>query len=82
MDTTSIVAIVVAIIGAMATIISTRSQIKTGYNQVQEELKAHNKLQDERINSLTKQVEKHNQIVERTYKLEARVDVLEHNQKG
>lgn len=77
MDTTSIVAIIVAIIGAAATIIGTRMQIKQSYNQVQEDLKAHNRLQDERIKNLTDTVNKHNQIIERTYKLETKVDYME-----
>lgn len=32
---------------------------------------------EERINELSKKVDKHNQVVERTYKLETKVGVLE-----
>lgn len=34
-----------------------------------------------KIDNLTKQVEKHNQVIERVYKLEGRVDALEKEQK-
>ena len=39
-----------------------------------------NKLTNYRIEQLEKKVEKHNNVVERFYKLEVRVDELEHQQ--
>jgi hypothetical protein len=71
--------VIVAIIGALATITATVLTVRAGNKKIQQDLAAHNAVQDERIQTLTKQVEKHNQLVERTYKLEARVDVLEHS---
>lgn len=36
---------------------------------------------EERIKALTEEVKKHNSLVERTYKLEAKVEILEDNLK-
>ena len=74
MDTT----VIIALIGAVATIAGTIITVRGGQRKIQQDLREHNAVQDERIQTLTRQVEKHNQIVERTYKLEARVEVLEH----
>lgn len=78
MDTT----VIIALIGAVATLAGTVITVRGGNKRIQQDLREHNAVQDEKISNLTKQVEKHNSLVERTYKLEARVDVLEHNQKG
>lgn len=78
MDTT----VIIALIGAVATITGTMITVRGGQRKIQQDLREHNAVQDEKICNLTKQVEKHNQIVERTYKLEARVEILERNQKG
>lgn len=75
MDTT----VLIAVIGAVATITGTIITVRGGQRKIQQDLREHNAVQDERIQTLTRQVEKHNQIVERTYRLEARVDVLEHD---
>ena len=40
------------------------------------ELDKHNAVQDERIRHLTEQVEKHNSVIERTFKLEQEVSDL------
>jgi uncharacterized protein YneF (UPF0154 family) len=76
MDTT----VLIAIIGAIATIVGTIITVLGGQKQIREDLRAHNEVQDERIRTLTKTVEKHNSLIERTYKLEARVDALEKRQ--
>lgn len=75
MDTT----VLIAVIGAVATITGTIITVRGGQRKIQQDLREHNAVQDERIQTLTRQVEKHNQLVERTYRLEARVDVLEHD---
>lgn len=46
-------------------------------NQIDAKLDKHLAVLDERIDNLTKTVDKHNNLVCRTYDLEARVKVLE-----
>lgn len=49
--------------------------------KMQGEMKTHQAVFDERLKELTKQVEKHNSVIERTYAVEKQIDVLTEKQK-
>ena len=65
----SVVSGVISIIVALIAVISSN-------NSIVAEIRTHNAVQDEKITSLTKAVEKHNSVLERTYKLEQDVAVI------
>ena len=73
MDTNLLITVLTSFVTICTTILTVRS----GNDKVMTELEKHNIVQDERISSLTKQVEKHNNVVERMYRLEEKVEVLE-----
>ena len=73
MDTNLLITVLTSFVTICTTILTVRS----GNDKVMTELEKHNLVQDERISNLTKQVEKHNNVVERMYRLEEKVDVLE-----
>lgn len=73
MDTNLLITVLTSFVTICTTILTVRS----GNDKVMTELEKHNLVQDERISNLTKQVEKHNNIVERMYRLEEKVEVLE-----
>ncbi len=70
-------AIAVCICTGIFTIISTILTVYAGNVKIQHDLKSHNAVQDERIKQLTQQVEKHNRVVERVFKLEEDVKHLQ-----
>ena len=63
--------IVTALITAGVTLIGTTITVAGGNKKISNELDKHNAIQDERISELTRRVELHNQVVERTYRLES-----------
>jgi len=69
---TIIGAIISAVAAIAVCIINTNSQNK----KILSELDKHNAVQTEQITQLKEQVHKHNNIIERTYKLEKDVAVL------
>ncbi len=69
---TIIGAIISAVAAIAVCIINTNSQNK----KILSELDKHNAVQTEQITQLKEQVHKHNNIIERTYKLERDVAVL------
>lgn len=73
MDTNLLITILTSFVTICTTILTVRS----GNDKVMTELEKHNLVQDERISNLTKQVEKHNNVVERMYRLEEKVETLE-----
>lgn len=73
MDTNLLITVVTSFVTICTTILTVRS----GNDKVMTELEKHNLVQDERISNLTKQVEKHNSVVERMFKLEEKVETLE-----
>lgn len=73
MDTNLLITVLTSFVTICTTILTVRS----GNDKVMTELEKHNLVQDERISNLTKQVEKHNNVVERMYRLEEKVEVLE-----
>lgn len=64
--------ICVAICSLIGVIYSSRKQ----YDRTIAEIAKHNAVVDEKIDTLTKRVDKHNNLVERTYKLEAQVEMM------
>lgn len=52
------------------------SQLEQQQRDIMAQLEQHNAVQDERIRTLSDRVDAHNRVVERTYKLEGRVDCL------
>lgn len=77
MDASVIVAIVTGVgtlIGVIITSLASNSKIDAKLDRQQAVFEAH---VTEQLEQLRKQVEKHNQVIERTYKLEARVKILE-----
>lgn len=52
------------------------SQLEQQQRDIMSQLEQHNAVQDERIRTLSDRVEAHNKVVERTYKLEGRLDCL------
>lgn len=73
MDTNLLITVLTSFVTICTTILTVRS----GNDKVMTELEKHNLVQDERISNLTKQVEKHNNVVERMYRLEEKVETLE-----
>lgn len=70
MDSTIIVAIISGLCVAIPSVIATVSSNKRNNDLIQY-----------RIEELTKRVEKHNSVIERTYKLEGRMEEVEHDIK-
>lgn len=75
--TAIIVAVVTGIFTLTGTVITVAVGQRKTRSEIETQLDKHNAIQDERIKTLTKQVEKHNQVVERVYKLEEDVKHLE-----
>lgn len=70
-------AIIVALITLVGTVITVLVSNSSTRHSIMTQLDKHNAVQDERIRTLTDRVEKHNNVIERTYKLEQKVDDLE-----
>ncbi len=76
MDTSIIVAVVsggLALAGTLATVWGSQKRLR---DDIMSQLSQHNAVQDERIRVLTESVERHNNVIERTYQLEGRVECL------
>ena len=69
--------LLITVLTSFVTICTTILTVRNGNDKVMTELEKHNLVQDERISNLTKQVEKHNSVVERMYRLEEKVETLE-----
>lgn len=52
------------------------TQLERQQRDIMAQLEQHNAVQDERIRTLSDRVETHNQVIERTYRLEGRMDCL------
>lgn len=70
-------AIIVSILSGVFTLTGTIITNIVSRNKIQNDLALHNAVQDEKIETLTKQVEKHNNVVERLYRIEEDVKHLE-----
>ena len=69
-------AVVCALIGAAASLAAAVMSVRAAEARFRRELETHSAVQDERIANLTEEVRKHNQLVERTYRLESEVRLL------
>lgn len=49
--------------------------------KMQSNMETHQAVFDERLKDLTRQVEKHNSVIERTYEVETQIDVLKEKQR-
>lgn len=49
--------------------------------KMQSNMETHQAVFDERLKDLTRQVEKHNSVIERTYEAETQIDVLKEKQR-
>lgn len=63
--------IATALITGGITLLGTTLTVMGGNKKISNELDKHNAIQDERIAELSRRVELHNQVVSRTYNLEA-----------
>lgn len=84
MDSAIWVAIITGLISLIGTVITVTMANKQTLNSLSEQSKLADekingriKVIEEKIDNLSKRVEKHNSMVERTYSLESRVSVLE-----
>ena len=73
-EITSILAAIIS--GAFAIIVAVINT-NTNMQKILSAIDKHNAIQDEKIAELIRRVEKHNNLIERTYALEARVSKLE-----
>ena len=78
---------VLALAGTIVTVLSTNKQTLAALDKKSElsdakletELRKHQAVTDTKIDELTRKVEKHNNMIERMYQLEGRMDEAEHN---
>lgn len=70
-------AVIVSILSGVFTLTGTIITNIVSRNKIQNDLALHNAVQDEKIETLTKQVEKHNNVIERLYRVEEDVKHLE-----
>lgn len=70
-------AIAVALITGFFALLGTYLTVKSGYNDIMNELKIHQAVQDEKIENLTKEVRKHNDFAVKIPLLEQRIGQIE-----
>jgi len=68
--------VLVALITGGFALMGTWITVWTGNKRIMAELEKNEALQDERIAALSKKVEKHNNVVERLYIAEGKIDLL------
>lgn len=76
MDVAISTALITGLLTLSGTLVTVWGSQKKLRDDITAQLSKHNAVQDERIKTLTEKVEKHNNVVERTYQLEGRVDCL------
>ncbi len=77
MDVEIWVAIIAAVASVVGVVIASVCTTRKANADILTNLEASQQATNIKIEQLTKEVEKHNQVVERTYKLEGRVTALE-----
>ena len=77
-----ITALISGVSAAAAAIIVAVVQSRAQYNAVIAEMSKRDALQAQRIEQLEKKMDKHNQLIERTYKVEESVKLLEKDIKA
>ena len=70
MDASIIVAIVTGIVTILSVVLTTRASAKETDAKIEKQQAVFEAIVTERISALTAKVEKHNTVIERTYKLE------------
>ena len=83
----AIVVAVISLIGTVITVLAANRHTLTELDKKSElsdakldaKLERHQAVTDTKIDELTKKVEKHNQMIERTYQLEGRMNEAEHD---
>lgn len=73
--------VITAFISGFVTLIVCLINNKSQFDKLIAELDKHNAIQDERLVNLTKKVDLHNGVIERTYKLENATAVLDEKVK-
>lgn len=76
MDVAITTALITGLLTLAGTLITVWGSQKKLRDDITSQLSKHNAVQDERIKTLTEKVDKHNNVIERTYQLEGRVDCL------
>lgn len=72
-----IVALITGLLSLLGVVITNNASNK----KMQNNMETHQAVFDERLKDLTKQVEKHNSVIERTYEAEKQIDVLTEKQR-
>ena len=83
----AIVSAGLALVGTIITVVKTNQTTLAALDKksalsdakLESELKQHQAVTETKIDELTKKVEKHNNLIERVFKLEGRMDEAEHN---
>ena len=83
----AIVSAGLALVGTIITVVKTNQTTLAALDKksalsdakLESELQKHTAVTDTKIDELTKKVEKHNNMIERVFKLEGRMDEAEHN---
>lgn len=76
MDVAISTALITGLLTLAGTLITVWGSQKKLRDDITAQLSKHNAVQDERIKTLTEKVERHNNVIERTYQLEGRVECL------
>ncbi len=76
MDVAISTALITGLLTLAGTLVTVWGSQKKLRDDITAQLSKHNAVQDERIKTLTEKVEKHNNVIERTYQLEGRVECL------
>ena len=86
----AVITAVLTLAGTVITVLSANRQTLAALDKKSElsdakleaELKKHQAVTDTKIDELTKKVEKHNNMIERTYRLEGEVTQMRHDIRG
>ncbi len=76
MDVAISTALITGLLTLAGTLVTVWGSQKKLRDDITAQLSKHNAVQDERIKTLTEKVEKHNNVIERTYQLEGKVECL------
>lgn len=76
-DTTIVTALISALAAAVSAITVAVIQSRAQYSRTLAEMDKRDALQAQRIEQLTDQVKKHNQLIDRTYAVEKKIELIE-----
>ena len=80
-DTTIVTALISALAAAMSAITVAVIQSRAQHSRTLAEMDKRDALQAQRIEQLTDQVKKHNQLIDRTYAVEKKIELIEKDVK-